>query len=162
LPLMGFNATQSGVFLGGTIHDVAQVVAAGMMLGPHAGDVATVVKLFRVMLLMPVVVVVALLYRGHPLVAAQDEQVPLIPGFLLAFIVLVLLASSGVLAAPLVQIASQSSRWMLVAAIAAAGVKTSFEELLQLGWQPVLMLVVETLWLAALVLLGLWWLPLGA
>ena len=46
----------SGVFLGGTIHDVAQVVAAGMMLGPEAGDTATVVKLFRVMLLMPVVI----------------------------------------------------------------------------------------------------------
>jgi uncharacterized integral membrane protein (TIGR00698 family) len=161
LQMMGLNATQSGIFLGGTIHDVAQVVAAGMMLGPQAGDVATVVKLFRVMLLMPVVVVVALMYRANPQVNTTDEPMPLVPGFLLAFIVLVLLASSGVLAPPVVQTATSASRWMLVAAIAAAGVKTSFEELMQLGWRPVVMLLGETLWLAALVLAGLLVLKLG-
>ena len=58
LKLAGVSDVLAGVFLGGTIHDVAQVVAAGTMLGPAAGDVATVVKLFRVMLLMPVVILI--------------------------------------------------------------------------------------------------------
>lgn len=161
----------SGLFLGGTIHDVAQVVAAGMMLGSEAGDTATVVKLFRVMLLTPAVVVIALLYRrqmaqatadaaqavaadGKPS-ASSSAAVPLIPGFLLAFIVLMLLASSQVFPKTWVDAASNASRWCLVAAIAAAGVKTSFEELLKLGWQPVLMLVAETLFIAALVAMGM-------
>jgi uncharacterized integral membrane protein (TIGR00698 family) len=158
---------QAGLFLGGTIHDVAQVVAAGMMLGPQAGDAATVVKLFRVMLLTPVVVVIALLYRRQmadaaAAVAADGQatpsaatSVPLIPGFLLAFIVLMLLASSQVFPQTWVDGASSASRWCLVAAIAAAGVKTSFEELLKLGWQPVVMLVCETLFIAALVAAGI-------
>jgi uncharacterized membrane protein YadS len=42
------------------------------------------------------------------------------------------------------------SRWMLVIAIAAAGLKTNFQELAKLGWQPVLMLIVETLFIALL------------
>ncbi|MFM7330874.1 MAG: YeiH family protein [Brachymonas sp.] len=161
----------SGLFLGGTIHDVAQVVAAGMMLGPQAGDTATVVKLFRVMLLTPVVVVIAMLYRRQMAAAAADAaaavaadgnkppsapaSVPLIPGFLLAFIVLMLLASTQVLPKIWVETASQASRCCLVAAIAAAGIKTSFEELLKLGWQPVLMLVTETLFIALFVAAGM-------
>ena len=152
LKLMDASAGQSGIFLGGTIHDVAQVVAAGMMLGPEAGDTATVVKLFRVVLLMPVVIVISMLYRHHADVKAADASVPLVPGFLLAFVVLMLLASLGVFTPDLTRWAGDASRWMLVTAIAAAGVKTSFEDLLKLGWQPVLMLVGETVFIGVLVL----------
>ena len=161
LQLAGATPEQSGIFLGGTIHDVAQVVAAGMILGPEAGDTATVVKLFRVMLLMPVVVVISMLYRNHPDAKAADESVPLVPGFLLAFIVLVLLASVGVFTPRMAQMAGEASRWMLVTAIAAAGVKTSFEDLLKLGWQPVVMLLGETLFIATTVLLAVLGLGLG-
>ncbi len=174
LKWLAASPQQAGLFLGGTIHDVAQVVAAGMMLGPAAGDTATVVKLFRVMMLTPVVIVIAMVYRRHIAQAATDAAeavakdglsyggtspspaaVPLIPGFLLAFIVLMLLASSNIFPKSWVDGASQASRWCLVAAIAAAGVKTSFEDLLKLGWQPVLMLIAETVFIALWVALGL-------
>jgi uncharacterized integral membrane protein (TIGR00698 family) len=156
---LDLSSVQQGIFLGGTIHDVAQVVAAGMMLGPQAGDTATVVKLFRVMMLAPVVFAIALFYSRNASVSDSEEvkdgNLPLVPGFLLAFIVLMLLASSGVLAPQAVQWASDTSRAALVLAIAAAGVKTSFEDILQLGWLPVLLLLLETLFIAALVLIGL-------
>ncbi len=175
LKWLAASPQQAGLFLGGTIHDVAQVVAAGMMLGSQAGDTATVVKLFRVMLLTPVVVVIAMLYRRQMAQAALDAaadaaaavaadgalptktpaSVPLIPGFLLAFIVLMLLASTQIIPKVWVDTASSASRWCLVAAIAAAGIKTSFEELLRLGWQPVLMLVAETVFIAAFVAAGM-------
>ncbi len=167
LKWLAVSPQHAGLFLGGTIHDVAQVVAAGMMLGSDAGDTATVVKLFRVMLLTPVVVVIALMYRrqmseavaaaaaGGQAAAATQASVPFIPGFLLAFIVLMLLASSNIFPPAWVDAASSSSRWCLVAAIAAAGVKTSFEELLKIGWQPVLMLVAETVFIAAFVAAGI-------
>jgi uncharacterized integral membrane protein (TIGR00698 family) len=154
-PLLGLDTGQAGVFLGATIHDVAQVVAAGMMLGPEAGDTATVVKLFRVMLLMPVVLVIAYLYRAPGQAVTGGGHVPLVPGFLVAFIALVLLASAGIFNPQVVSAASDASRALLVLAIAAAGVKTSFEELLKLGWQPVWMLVAETLFLALLVLVAI-------
>lgn len=161
LEAIGLPPEQAGIFLGGTIHDVAQVVAAGMMLGPAVGDTATVVKLFRVMLLMPIVVLVAISYRNHPDTKATDDEVPLVPGFLLAFIVLVLLASIGTFTPDMTQLASSTSRWLLVTAIAAAGIKTSFEDLLKLGWQPVAMLVGETVFIASLVLAAIVTLRLG-
>ncbi len=147
-------AGPAGVFLGGTIHDVAQVVAAGMMLGPEAGDTATVVKLFRVMLLMPVVMVISLLYRNQQPSEGKNLNMPLIPGFLLAFLVMMLLSSSGLVPAVVVQGATDASRACLVLAIAAAGIKTSIEELLQLGWKPLLLFVSETLFIGLFVLIA--------
>lgn len=162
LQLMGMSASQSGIVLGGSIHDVAQVVAAGMMLGPEAGDTATVVKLFRVILLMPVVLVIAVLYRQNSDVNAPEKDVPLVPGFLIAFIVLVMLASVGMIKPPVVQLASDASRWMLVIALAAAGVKTSFEDLVKLGWRPVAMLVGETVFIVGFIVAAVLLLHLGA
>jgi uncharacterized integral membrane protein (TIGR00698 family) len=153
LDAFGLNAIQSGIFLGGTIHDVAQVVAAGMMLGLDTGDAATVIKLFRVSLLLPVVLLIALAYRKHPRAdGGTGRRHGLVPGFLVAFAALVLLGSAFPLPAPVVQGATDLSRGCLVLAIAAAGVKTSFEEMAKLGWKPVLMLLSETAFIAALVM----------
>jgi uncharacterized integral membrane protein (TIGR00698 family) len=151
---LGLAPQSAGIFLGGTIHDVAQVVAAGMMLGPQAGDTATLVKLFRVMLLMPIVLIIVIAYRNNPTVIVSDQKVPFIPGFLLAFIALLLLATVGAIKPPLAKLAGDASRGMLVCAIAAAGVKTSFEDLVKLGWQPVVMLVSESVYIAAGVLIA--------
>lgn len=161
LNAIGLTPAQAGIVLGGSIHDVAQVVAAGMMLGPQAGDTATLVKLFRVMLLMPVVLLIAVFYRKHPDVKTPESEVPLIPGFLLAFIVMVMLASVGTITPEMARVAGDASRWMLVTAIAAAGVKTSFEDLLKLGWKPVALLLGETVFIVAFVVAGVLLLRLG-
>ncbi len=159
---LGPSPQSAGVFLGGTIHDVTQVVAAGMMLGPQAGDTATVVKLFRVMLLMPVVLFIVIGYRNHLEVKVSNEPGKLIPGFMLAIIVLVLLATVGVIRPPMIKFTGDVSRGLLVTAIAAADIKTSFEDLATLGWQPVLMQVGETLFIAAFVFAGTVAFSLGA
>lgn len=158
LHFLPLSSVARGVFLGGTIHDVAQVVAAGMLLGPEVADAATLVKLFRVLLLVPVVVVITLLLRkmnGSAAGGNAASKIPAVPGFLLAFIAMVILSSLGVWPTSVTALAAESSRWLLVIAIAAAGVKTSFEDLLQLGWQPVLMLFIETIFIAAFVLIAL-------
>ena len=142
----------SGVFLGGTIHDVAQVVAAGMLLGPEQADNATVVKLFRVLLLLPVVLGISFLYRHRGLQGEARTRPPLVPSFLVAFVVFMLLSSTQQIPADLVQGATDLSRICLVLAIAAVGIKTSLEELLQLGWRPLLLFVAETVLIGVLVL----------
>jgi uncharacterized integral membrane protein (TIGR00698 family) len=151
---LGWSALHSGVFLGATIHDVAQVVAAATMLAAgqdtHVVDTATVVKLFRVMLLMPIVLCISLLYRRAQ-VELSDKPVPIVPGFLIAFIVLVLLGSQQLIPPEVAAMANNTSRACLVLAIAAAGVKTDFAEILKLGWTPLVMLLSETVWIAALV-----------
>jgi uncharacterized integral membrane protein (TIGR00698 family) len=151
LQLLNISSLPAGIFLGATIHDVAQVVAAGMLFGPEAGDVATVVKLFRVALLLPVVLFISIFFGAEK--SAQQlgwGSLRLIPTFLLGFVALSIVASMQILPNSVTHSIGDLSRWMLVIAIAAAGLKTNFQELAQLGWQPVIMLVVETVFIAAI------------
>jgi len=138
-----------GVFLGGTIHDVAQVAASGYMISPEVGDAAIVVKLFRVAMLVPTVVIFSLMFRDGGETAGPRP--PLLPGFLVAFVVLALVNSFGLLPAMAIGAATEVSRWCLVIAIAALGIKTSFKQLAELGWPPVVLLVINTFVLAAVV-----------
>jgi uncharacterized membrane protein YadS len=147
------SAVQAGVFLGGSIHDVAQVVAAGTLLGPQAGDTATIVKLFRVGLLAPVVVIAAVLCRYSAMAGATKNRPPILPTFVLGFVALVLAGSAGLFGVQSREIPSVASRALLVAAIAAAGMRTSPQELARLGWRPVVLLVGETFFLAVVLLL---------
>ena len=62
---LGLDAATAGVFLGGTIHDVAQVVGAGYSMSQETGDVATLVKLMRVAMLLPVIVFAVMLTRAR-------------------------------------------------------------------------------------------------
>lgn len=148
---LGPNA--SAVFIGGTIHDVAQVVAAGYLISPEVGDAATFVKLLRVAMLLPIVVILSLLFRSQG--GGQGAKPPILPMFLVGFGALIVINSMGLIPGPVVQVFSGLSRWCLVVAIAALGVKTSFQQLAALGWRPVLMLVIDTVFLACLILGGL-------
>src|SRR5690606_28018699 len=62
---LGFDETRAGILFGATIHDVAQVLGAGLTVSPQAGDVATFVKLLRVSCLLPVVFLIGWFYRGR-------------------------------------------------------------------------------------------------
>lgn len=148
---IGLDHVRAGIFLGGTIHDVAQVVGAGYTISPQTGDIATYVKLLRVTMLLPVVFAIAFFVaRGRT--GPQTAAPPLIPLFLLAFAALVAINSFGLISKPMGELASDVSRWCLVTAIAALGMKTSFKALIAVGWRPVAVMVVETLWLAGLVM----------
>ena len=148
-----------GLFLGGTIHDVAQVVGAGYTLNPATGDAATVVKLFRVTLLAAVVAGVSFAFRHERAAAAapaadgrKPAQQPLLPWFLWLFIAMVLVNSTLGLTPKLQDALGLASRACLVVAISALGMKTSFMQLARMGWRPVALIVAETLWLALFVL----------
>jgi uncharacterized integral membrane protein (TIGR00698 family) len=147
----------AGLFLGGTIHDVAQVVGAGYTLGPETGDYATIVKLFRVSMLAVVVVVVSAAFQGAREQADRAAQhtptkQALVPWFLWMFVLMVAVNSMGWIAVPAQQVLNTVSRGCLVVAIAALGIKTSFMQLARAGWRPFVLLGIETLWMAALVL----------
>jgi len=149
----GLDARASGVFLGATIHDVAQVVGAGYGMSHETGDVATFVKLLRVAMLLPVIVVAVLATRRAG-AAHGGKRPPLLPWFALAFALLVALNSTGWLPAALPAAGGDASRWCLVAAIAAIGMKTQLKELAGVGFKPVALMVGETAFLAILVLVA--------
>lgn len=151
VPALGLSHAQAGVFLGGTIHDVAQVVGAGYTVSPETGDVATFVKLFRVAMLLPVVLIISLIVARNA-TTPRKSRAPLIPLFLIGFVMLVAINSTGVLPRSVIEATTDVSRWCLITAIAALGMKTSFKDLVAVGWRPVGLMVVETAWIAALVL----------
>lgn len=149
--LVGFSDQMAGVFLGGTIHDVAQVVGAGYTVSEPAGDVSTIVKLFRVAMLMPAVIIYSMVYRQNMSDSAGTRP-PLVPTFLLGFIALVVINSLGFMPAEVASSLGDASRWCLVTAISALGMKTSFKVFAMIGWRPVALVVAETLLMAIFVL----------
>lgn len=148
--LTGLEDREAGIFIGATIHDVAQVVGAGYAISPEAGDTATIVKLLRVAMLLPVILVAGQITRRQS--NGTSERPPLLPWFVIAFCLLVF--ANSILAIPpwIATGASEISKWCLVAAIAAIGTKTHFGEIVKLGFRPVILMVLETMLLAGLVL----------
>lgn len=149
--VLGWTDSEAGIFLGGTIHDVAQVVGAGYMISDDAGDVATFVKLLRVAMLVPAVMVFIFIFRGSNQQSSKT-RVPVLPGFLVAFVIIVLINSLGWIPTRVTGAFTELSRWCMVAAIAALGIKTSFKELAVVGWRPVLLMLAETLFLLVFVM----------
>ncbi|MFE3836117.1 putative sulfate exporter family transporter [Rhodobacteraceae bacterium PA1-206B] len=154
----GFTALQSGVFLGGTIHDVAQVVGAGFSINAEVGETATVVKLIRVAMLAPVVLIfsLAIRARGFEPNPAEGRRPPLLPGFVTGFLILACLNSIGAIPALLAGLLEELSRWALLTAIAAVGIKTSLIKMFEVGGSAVGLVVTQTVFLAALMLAGLY------
>lgn len=149
---LGFDDHTIGVFIGATVHDVAQVVGAGFSVSEETGNVATLVKLLRVVMLAPVVVTAALVIRS----LAKGEQIegkrpPLVPAFVLGFVILAALRSAGLVPDSVVQTASEGSRWLLLTAIASVGLKTMPKDIMNVGLPAVALLVAETAFLAMLV-----------
>jgi len=149
-----FDDHQAGVFIGATVHDVAQVVGAGYAISPEAGDTATVVKLMRVAMLLPVIVTIGLWARSHG-GHGEGKAPPLLPWFVTAFAALVVVNSLVPIPEFVREAGSTASRWCLVAAIAALGIRTHFSEIVEIGWKPVLLMIFETLLIGGLGLMAI-------
>ena len=154
---LGFDEQMAGVFLGGTIHDVAQVVGAGFSISPDAGETATLVKLIRVSMLAPVVLTFSIVIRSKGRADVEGgKRPPLLPTFVLGFLVLAAVNSLGLIPTVLADAAGDLSRWCLLIAIAAVGVKTSLKKMLSVGGTAIALLVAETVFLGAWVIAGLY------
>jgi len=154
---LGMNDHALGVLIGGAIHDVAQVVGAGYAVSETAGATAVIVKLFRVLLLLPVILVIGFVFSRQ----ARAAKAPL-PVFAFAFLGLCVLNSF----APAIQglednyakfktAAGFLSTWGLLVAIAALGLGTSLKAVAQLGWRHLVVLTGATLVILSVIAAGL-------
>lgn len=132
----------TGVFFGATIHDVAQVVGAGYSVSDLAGETATFVKLLRVALLVPLVVVLSLVFSGSREPGAR-RSLP-IPFFVIGFALLVIAGSYDFVPVEVKDGLLSFSRWCLVVAIAALGMKTSLGKLGDVGGSAIVLICALT------------------
>jgi uncharacterized integral membrane protein (TIGR00698 family) len=148
---LGFDGQTTGVMLGATIHDVAQVVGAGYSVSQESGDVATIIKLLRVALLVPAVLVISLLSRRID-IPESGKRPAVVPLFLVAFVAIVLLNSVHLIPASVQTALGDASRWCIVVAIAALGIKTSLVALGHVGPRAIALMVAETIFIGLFVL----------
>jgi uncharacterized integral membrane protein (TIGR00698 family) len=139
---LGLGPRDTGLMLGITIHDMAQVVGAGYAVSEPVGNTAVIVKLFRVFLLLPVVLIIGwwFMQRGEQ---TGDAKVPA-PVFAVVFLLLALvntvalsLPALAPVYVPLKAVLSDASRWGLLIAIAALGLGTSLTAIFAVGWRHV-------------------------
>lgn len=140
-----------GLWAGTAVNDTSSVVAAGFAYSEAAGDFATMVKLTRTLSIIPVVIIFALINvhlkrresvkngsAGDNTVKGKINLLSLFPWFILGFIGLAVINSFGFISAGVSEVAKEISKFLMVTALAAIGLNTSFREMKKSGVAPML------------------------
>ncbi|WP_246236226.1 YeiH family protein [Acerihabitans arboris] len=147
---LAFSEKSFGIFTGSTLHEVAQVVAAGHAVGPEAENAAVISKMIRVMLLAPFLLLLsAWLQRRAPRARGAANAPIVFPWFALAFIAVAGLNSFHLLPPRLIATLDTLDTWLLAMAMAALGLTTHSGALRRAGLRPLLLALVLFLWLIA-------------
>jgi len=147
--LLGLSGEQYGFWTGASVHEVAQVVAAGFSQGEAAGEYSVIVKLSRVLLLAPMLIGVTLLARRHMKSdTASLSAVPIVPGFVLCFILAIVLNSFGLIPDAVRQPVVAVTPVLLTAALSALGLGTRYGSLKAQGLRPLVLAAMATFFIA--------------
>lgn len=142
---LGFlNADIFGIYIGSTVHEVAQVVAAGSAVSKAAMDTAVIVKLTRVMMLVPYLFLLSFYLAKKSGTKMSKIQ---IPWFAILFIVACGINSTGIISASLTSCIVEFDIFLLTLAMFALGVETNFKKIQGLGIKPVLLALIMFIWL---------------
>ncbi len=128
---LGMNDQQFAVWSGTTIHAVPQVVAAGFAFSQKAGALATLVKLVRVAMLAPFLLIVAFVAAKHGDATKKIDYARLVPPFLWGFLALFALNSLGWL--PYASIINEAGNLLLTLSMAAMGLEVNLRNLVRVG-----------------------------
>jgi len=151
---LGLDAVHGGIWLGASLHEVAQVVGAATQLGDEATRSATIAKMARILLLAPLVLAMAAHeHRKHRDSEEPHAKIP-VPWFVFGFLALAGLASSGTVPADLIKTTGLTAGIMLAAALGAMGFGMDLRALQRKGLRP-LILAVSSWLMIGLVSLGL-------
>jgi uncharacterized integral membrane protein (TIGR00698 family) len=131
IPLVGLTLYQYGILAGMTVYAVPQVLAATFSVSTISGEIGTLVKLMRVLLLGPVVLFFSLRYPAER--SQRFSIARFVPWFILGFIALAVLRSVGLLPVSVADIAQQGSRYLTIAAMAALGLGVDVRAVRKVG-----------------------------
>lgn len=143
---MGLSDMAYGLWTGTAVNDTSSVVAAGYAFSEGAGDFATMVKLTRTLSIIPTVVIFALINihikkkQSSSLEVTSELKsfhlMSLFPWFILGFIGLSIVNSLGFIPGPVSELSKDVSKFLMVSALAAIGLNTSFKEMKKSGVAP--------------------------
>ncbi len=136
--LFKMNELHSGMLIGNTLQAVGQVVAAGFSISDSAGQVATIIKMARILMLLPLFFVLIPLYRNKQVMEISDVKKPGIPLFIIGFIFCSIIASSDILNQKMIIFGNQFSHILLMVAMAGIGLKIKIQSILQNGFNALL------------------------
>src|SRR5574344_449117 len=144
-------AHQMGAFAGATIHEVAHVVGAGNAMGSEVSDTAIIVKMIRVMMLVPVLLVIAFFTASKMKKQNKigEKAKITIPWFALLFLVVIAFNSLNILPSQMVSFLNTFDTFLLTMAMAALGAETSIEKFKKAGAKPFVLASVLYVWLIA-------------
>ncbi len=147
IPLLGFTFHQYGILAGMTVYAVPQVIAATLPVSAVSGQIATLVKLVRVMLLGPVVMFFNLRQPAATRSVSEGRRASLtrfVPWFLAGFVILAVARSAGILPTSVANPLAAVSTWLTVGAMAALGLGVDVRVVAKVG-RPVLVTVLGSL-----------------
>lgn len=143
---------QMGIMTGSTVHEVAHVVGAGNAMNKHIADVAIIVKMIRVMMLVPVLLIVSWIASRKPFEEDNTTQTTKrkkvsIPWFALLFLAVIAFNSLDLLPTPLISGINTADTFLLTMAMTALGVETSLDKFKKAGVKPFLLAALLFVWL---------------
>ncbi|MRI82938.1 MAG: YeiH family putative sulfate export transporter [Nitratiruptor sp.] len=149
--ILDMDPATYGIYVGGTVHEVAQVVAAGGAIGGVAADNAVIVKMTRVMMIAPLLIILGILVARSKKGQSKGGGVPIsIPWFAVWFIVVAGINSFLVdipSLQPIIAKINEFDTFLLTMAMTALGMETSVEKFKQAGIKPVMLAFIMAVWL---------------
>ena len=141
------STSEMGLFTGATVHEVAHVVGASNAMGKEVADVAVIVKMIRVIMLVPVLLSFGWFARSRSNSSSPGERKIVIPWF--AFLFLLAIGVNSILALPTTASTTINTfdTFALTMAMTALGCETSFDKFRQAGWRPFVLALVLYIWL---------------
>lgn len=157
---IGLSTHQSALWAGGSIHEVAQVVAAGGIIGGSALATAVVVKLARVLMLAPVMAGISIARRRQIARSADPDarggkMPPIMPLFVAGFIVMVVVRSTGILPVEVLSVMKVIQSALLGAAMFALGAGVRLSMFRRVGFRPFILATASTVLVAGVALGGI-------
>ncbi len=147
--ILGMDHAAYGIYVGGTVHEVAQVVAAGDAVGSVAANDAVIVKMTRVMMIAPVLIILGIIISmAAKKSGAESSKVKLvIPWFAVWFVVMSGVNSLNIIPAAIVTDINEVDTFMLTMAMTALGMETNAGKFKQAGIKPILLALLMFAWL---------------
>lgn len=126
LGLLPLDETKTGVVLGASLHNVAQAVASGFSVSDGVGDTATIVKLMRVSMLAPYILILSFIIRRTMDINTPRHRPAILPVFIIGFIGLTCLNSMGFIPESVAALLIFTSKSCLLISVVAIGIRTAF------------------------------------